>query len=66
MADYENSNQIILFASKVMYKLSEEEEEEKKLLKNPVYCNQENVPFKAHVTRKISYFVLMSLSIKYK
>lgn len=29
MADYENSNQIILFASKVMYKLSEEEEEEK-------------------------------------
>ena len=32
MADYENSNQIILFASKVMYKLSEEEEEEKSIV----------------------------------
>ena len=58
MADYEKSNQIIqIFASKVTNVQARQDIH--------IFL-QENVPFKAHVTCKISYFVLMSLSIKYK
>ena len=56
MADYEKSNQIIqIFASKVTNVQARQDIH--------IFL-QENVPFKAHATCKISYFVLMEIFLQ--